>query len=114
MYKLSYHAQYERSERIVYLMTEVGLGEELLTIMDKGQRVRLFDTGVALVLDANEDIVVTGYLASMEKVVAMWCLYHHTDKVPQNILRDIIKANLKHAFALEAINKMYKKMEKRG
>ena len=114
MYRLSYHAQYERSERIMYLMTEIGLGTELLTIMDKGQRVRLFDTGVALVLDANEDVVVTGYLASMEKFVAMWCLYHHTDKVPQNILRTIIKANLKHAFALEAINKIYKKMEKRG
>ena len=82
--------------------------------MDKGQRVRLFDTGVALVLDAHEDIVVTGYLASMEKVVAMWCLYHNTDKVPQNILRTIVKANLKHAFALEAINAVYKKMEKRG
>ena len=114
MYKLSYHAQYERSERIVYLMTEVGLGEELLTVMDKGQRVRLFDTGVALVLDAHEDIVVTGYLASMEKVVAMWCLYYNTDKVPQNILRAIVKANFKHATAINAINKMYKKNEKRG
>ena len=114
MYKLSYHAQVERAERIVYLMTEIGLGEELLTIVDEGKRVRMFDTGVVLVLSLDEDVVVTGYLASMEKAVAMWCRCYNTDTIPQHILRPIIKANFKHATAINAINAIYKKMEKRG
>ena len=114
MYKLSYHAQVERTERIVYLMTEIGLGQELFTIKDNDQRVRLFDTGVVLVLDLHEDVVVTGYLASMEKAVAMWCRCYNTDTIPQHILRPIIKANFKHATAINAINAIYKKMEKRG
>ena len=114
MYKLSYHAQVERAERIVYLMTEIGLGEELLTIVDNGKRVRMFDTGVVLVLSLDEDVVVTGYLASMEKAIAMWCRCYNTDAIPQHILRPIIKANFKHAIAINAINAIYKKMEKRG
>ena len=109
MYKLSKHAREDRMERIAYLLTEVGIGEEVLTVRFDGVKQRLFDTGLVLVLAPEDDLVITAYLTSVDKLIAMWVQAYGTNRVPHSIYNKIVKATLKHELAVNTINKLYHK-----
>lgn len=106
MLKMSTHASQERLERMVYLATEIGIGETLVTIIDRGRRTILTEHGIVLVFDSSEAIL-TAYLASVDRAVAMMLQskgekYH----IPSAIINHIEKINRKHAKALDYLNKV--------
>lgn len=73
MLKLAPHASQERLERIAFLVAEVGVGKTLITINDRGRLTSLTENGVILVYtDDTMTEVLTAYLASKERAVAMW------------------------------------------
>ena len=109
MYKLSRHAREERLDRMVYLMTEVGVGEEIITVQFEGTRQRLFDTGLVLVLAPEDDLVITGYLTSIDKLTAMWVQAYGTNRIPHAIYTKIVRSVMKHELAVNTINAMYHK-----
>lgn len=73
MYRMSKHASKDRFERMAFLATEIGIGEELCKSVGRtGYRHILTTTGIVLILPPDEDIVVTAYLATMAEVTFIW------------------------------------------
>ena len=94
--KFSRHALEEREDRIVWIATEVGFGQVIDTIQiyDVGRsyrRVELTETGVAIIKDVNEDIVVTMYLPTPRQLIG-W--YGDKNLIPIRLL-NVAKRNEK-------------------
>lgn len=72
MYKLTHHASAERLERLLFINLNVGIGDEICrTVGTHGNDEILTSTGVVLVL-GKDDIVVTGFIAHMNKAISLW------------------------------------------
>lgn len=92
MYKLTKHASQERLERLLYINLYIGIGEEICRITGlSGKQEVLTDTGVVLVLGKN-DIVITGFVANMDKAMCLW-RHSHSDNLPMpnKVYRKILK-----------------------
>lgn len=82
MYRISKHASEERLERFMYIALEVGIGEEVARVPTEKETVEvLTDTGVLLVLGAD-DLVVTAYIANLDKIFAVWQRAYGTTRMP--------------------------------
>lgn len=82
MYHISKHASKERLERLLYITLEVGIGEEVARVPTERETVEvLTDTGVLLVI-GKDDLVVTAYIASLDKIFAIWQNAYGTTKMP--------------------------------
>lgn len=76
IYKISKHASAERLERFMYIVMEVGIGEEIASVpTESGKREILTDTGVLLVL-SNDNLVITAYVANFDKIFSIWQSAH--------------------------------------
>lgn len=74
IFRLSPHASKERLERLTYLTTEVGLGDKIVCEAPGQSYDRyeaLTNSGVVLIL-SMEQLVITGYVASINKATALW------------------------------------------
>ena len=94
--KFSRHALEEREDRIVWIATEVGFGQVVDTIQiydveRSYRRVELTETGVAIIKDVNEDIVVTMYLPTLRQLIG-W--YGDKNLIPIRLL-NVAKRNEK-------------------
>lgn len=107
MYKLHGHASQDRIERLMYLTMEIGIGQTLLSVMDRGRRTDLTENGVVLVF-TQEGEVLTAYLASADRAYAMYC-QRYGDKfpVPNRIIHHIHNVNTKHHKVIEELNLYY-------
>lgn len=92
MITVSNHIRYQRSERLVAILTHVGLGEPVLEFYDTHKRNInvLTSTGVYLVYDFDKTTLITAFMATLDKVYAM------TKSNPMSIpksMKAIIKKN---------------------
>ena len=73
MITVSNHIRYQRSERLVAILTHVGLGEPMMEFYDTHQRNInvLTSTGVYLVYDLDKTTLITAFMATLDKVYAM-------------------------------------------
>lgn len=82
MYHISKHASKERLERFLYITLEVGIGEEVARVPTERETVEvLTDTGVLLVI-GRDNLVVTAYVASLNKIFAVWQNAYGTTRMP--------------------------------
>lgn len=90
------HIKEERLDRLTYIAMNVGFGNVVLEQprVEEGKRDCLTDTGVLLVKDIMEEVLVTAYIISIDKATAM---YKHSgyQAVPTQMRKIIIK-NEKH------------------
>ena len=90
------HIKEERLDRLTYIAMNVGFGNVVLEQprVEEGKRDCLTDTGVLLVKDIMEEVLVTAYIISIDKATAM---YKHSGypAVPTQMRKIIIK-NEKH------------------
>lgn len=103
MYKLSTHASTERLERLYYLNMEIGIGNEVCSIpgIRTGRKEVLTDTGIILIL-GDDDIVITAYMATINKAVAIWHIAHGDDAIiPRPLYKRIISNKKKYEKAVE-------------
>lgn len=74
----SLHISLDRSDRLTYILLNVGLGtrfiKEEYTVDEKGRGSWqcLTDTGVLVVYDATKTYAITAYVATQPKVSAMY------------------------------------------
>lgn len=107
MLKMSAHAQRDRIERLVYLMTEIGIGEVLLTLNHEGRKIELTEHGIIIIYTRRGE-VLTAYLASTDRAYAMYrARYGDTFIPPEHRLRHIQRVNDKHCATINAINLFY-------
>lgn len=97
--KLSKHAKVDRPDRILWIATEVGFGQVVDTIqiydVERGyRRVELYETGVAIIKAADEEIVITMYLPTQRQLAA-W--YNGSRFVPIRLL-NVAKRNEKRGW----------------
>lgn len=106
MYKMSTHASQDRLECMIYIMTEVGLGNKEVCTRQcaPNRREVLTDSGVLLVL-SNDDILITAYVPSIAEAIRVWrnCA-GHTREMPDGLNRRILSNN-KHYKYLQKMNK---------
>lgn len=93
MLVMSEHTKVDRLERMVYIASTIEFGNTLLEVPNDRNRIEcITDTGVILVKARSEsnDILVTAFVATVEKVSAM---YHSAgyDHIPEYLYRRIIK-----------------------
>lgn len=103
MYKLSTHASVERLERLYYLNMEIGIGNEVCSIPGSriGRKEVLTDTGIILILGDN-DIVITAYIATINKAVAIWRIaYGDNAIIPRSLYKRIISNKKRYKTAVE-------------
>lgn len=94
--KLTNHMVLDRSDRAVYILLNLGLGEiikETHRIDEKGRSSWqcLTNTGVLIVMDEKKETIITLYVASQPKVSAMY-----KGNTPTWLLK-VVKKNKKHA-----------------
>lgn len=91
--KLTHHARYDRTERLVAILSHIGLGETKyrLTKLDTPNRTAIITTtGVMLVYDREETTLITGYVPTVDKVYAM-CVRNDI-RIDQSLIK-VIKRN---------------------
>ena len=69
---LTNHCKEERLDRIAFILANIGIGEIVLTVESKGSRACLTDTGVILIKDMEQEVLVTAYVPSVDRVIAMY------------------------------------------
>ena len=90
------HLRYERIDRVVYILRNVGIGEvikEEKSISPNGKVSYqcLTDTGVLLVVDETKTVCITMYVATQPKISALY-----KGNTPGWVIR-MVKKNKKHA-----------------
>lgn len=106
MYRMTKHASQERIERMMFLVTEVGLGNEMCSVRsERGCREVLTTTGVVLVL-GDDNILITAYLANMDRVTYIWRNSIGARKMP-NWFYEQIKANRKAYAQMAQIDDLF-------
>ena len=85
--KLTYHVQVERIDRIANILATTGFGEICRTrySAESGKRICLTTTGVTLILDRYEDILVTAYYADLKHTAYVY----GDDRVPEWLVKTI-------------------------
>ena len=71
---LTNHCRGERLDRLVRIATEIGFGEVILTIRHEEMHRRecLTSTGIIMIKDIQEEVLITAYVASIDRVIAMY------------------------------------------
>lgn len=108
MYRVSTHLSEDRFERIMYIMENLGIGEEVCQSPCIGRIDRyavLTSTGVVLILN-DESLVITAYVPTMKEAVAVWKTSHptHENVRMPDWLNSKIKQNRKHHEELQRMN----------
>ena len=69
---LTHHAGVERIDRIANCLALFGMNEFILEIKESSRLFRLTDTGILFVFDETGSVLITGYMATPEKVASMY------------------------------------------
>ena len=70
--KLTYHARYERADRIAQILAILGIGEKLIDFPEEDKTYRLMNNGVLFIMDSRTQVVITAYVPSIKKVAAFY------------------------------------------
>ena len=97
--KLYNHVFFDRDERIMWIVTEVGFGDVVDTIIiydeeRNHRRVELTETGVAIIKAADKEFVITMYLPTQRQLIK-W--YGSKNAVPIRLL-NVAKRNEKRGW----------------
>ena len=97
--KMSYHARVERLDRLVACMTHIGYNEFAYEIPDPRSPQHYYtitDTGIILVRGTDDGTVVTGYMATINKLTALF-----NGNVPSSLKKVVVRNEKKYAFLLK-------------
>lgn len=83
------HAKVDRIDRLTEIAMTVGWGDVILTIQENHKRYCLTSTGVLLVKNEVEEILITAYLANHLRVAAMYKSIGY-NKVPTAIYNKVL------------------------
>ena len=96
---LSYHANYDRLDRLEFIVEHIGVGEEFCTCPhkdDPSKEEMLTTTGILVVRNVKTHIIITMYPCSVDKAVAVYkkAMRYNNARLPQSMVHKI-KINAK-------------------
>lgn len=97
IFRISNHVSQERAERMMLIIMNVGLGDEIMCVVSKesNRREVLTNSGVLLVLDEN-DLVITAYVPNFNKALVVWRSSGHAGQKMPVSLHQKIMSNKKY------------------
>lgn len=93
LFQLSDHAKIEREERLLFILTEIGVGERIICKIEGQSPDReeaLTDNGILLVLVKQSNLVITAYVPDIDKVTAIWRALHGEKRMPQSLYKQVL------------------------
>lgn len=101
--QMTYHAKEMRLDRLAECIAVLGVGKIVIQAKDNrypGTVRRLTATGIMLVFDEQTDKLVTGYMAT---VAQMYAIYRQAEieHIPQKIYNRVHKNNVKFCYLNE-------------
>lgn len=97
MFRMSTHASQERTERMIYIVMNIGLGDKIVCTIerDNNKKEVLTNNGILLVL-GDDNLVVTAYVPTFDQAFAIWHRCNPTIQRMPEALYQRIKNNQKH------------------
>lgn len=90
------HVREDRADRLTYIALTVGFGNVVFEHRDGEYRECITDTGVLMVKNITEEVLVTAYIIGINKAVSLYKREYGDDAtLPRNLYRTIIN-NRKH------------------
>lgn len=103
--KISAHVKNDRLERMMYIAQNIGWGDIVIQFSNKknnGSMTCLTDTGIVLIMDPRDNVLITAYVADYPLVKKIY-LSNGWTRVPQFIEAKVGK-NKKHR---QFLSRMY-------
>lgn len=94
--KLTYHAQYERAERIALLEETLGFTKVVFEVAHKQARVCVTSSGIAVVKKLHEEVLITAYAISIDELYAL-CHIAGKKQVPPKLYKRVVKNMERHS-----------------
>lgn len=91
-FEMSYHAKEERAERLAAVVEKIGVGQVILEVQDPHDKAIkiLTSTGLLLIKDKTSNLLITGYMANINQLFAIYGLAG-VNKIPPKILTRVKK-----------------------
>lgn len=94
--ELTYHAQYERAERIARLEETLGFTKVVFEVVHKQARVCVTSSGIAVVKKLHEEVLITAYAISIDELYAL-CHIAGKKQVPPKLYKRVVKNMERHS-----------------
>lgn len=104
-YEMTRHAKTDRLDRLAKCVELIGVGDIILSVQTetdraKNTRKQLTSTGLILIVNAQTNILVTGYMGTMNQVVAIY-RENGIQKMPNSMYKQIKTNSAKYAFLFD-------------
>ena len=97
---MTYHASVERIDRIVACIEHLGMDDFVLECAEPTRLYRLTNTGILFVFNERGDTLITGYMATFDKVAALYKSQGY-ERIPLQMADRIARNNKKYKFLLQ-------------
>jgi hypothetical protein len=104
-FEMTYHAKEERIDRLVKCVELIGVGDVILTASNeeetrRGVKRQLTSTGLVLIVNAQSNILITGYMGNLNQVVAIY-RENGIERMPNSMHKQVKRNVEKYKFLLE-------------
>lgn len=93
-FKMTYHAQVERLDRLVACIEHIGVGEIVREVERDGAVERLTDTGLLLIVNPTTNVLITGYAVTPKQLSGIY----NGQRIPQYLYKKVQTNAKKYAF----------------
>lgn len=94
--KLTYHAQYERAERIAQLEETLGFTNIVFEVIHRQARVCVTSSGIAVVKKLEEEVLITAYAITIDELYAL-CHIAGKKQIPPKLYKKVVKNMERHS-----------------
>ena len=93
---MTYHARFDRTNRIEYIINTIGIGNvvaEISTVDNQGRKgfQKLTDTGVIIILSGDNKTIVTAYIATPDQACAVYKTAKKVSRMPDGLYSRVRK-----------------------
>ena len=93
------HASKDNARRLEYIQKNLGIGEEVFVVVTDNQygkrRLCVTSTGLIIVKGFENNMIITFFIGSLDKVIELWELKTGTTKLPPELFKTV-KNNKQH------------------
>ena len=91
--EMSYHCREDRLDRLTLIASTIGWGEPVAVEQWPDRRQILTDTGVIMVMAKDRDFLITAYIPTIDKAVALFRSVYGKKVIFPRSLKNAIKRN---------------------
>ena len=94
--KLTYHAQYERADRMARLEETLGFTNTAFEVVHRQARICVTSSGIAVVKRLEEEVLITAYAITIDELYAL-CHIECKKQIPPKLYKRVVKNMERHS-----------------